>query len=504
MRHWSFTLPKQKQTKTKKQNTKEPKQTNKLFLRTVEMSWTIAIPSYKRPEGVLKKTIGTLKQYNIPASKIFVFVEADQVADYKAVIKPTDARVISRGKCANLGEARNAIIDYFPKDKKFIFMDDDVTAFKEVSNGKLVPLKSLTELINHGFALCKTNGYNLWGVYPAANAFYMKTAGEYTTDLRFIVGAFMGIINQKIKVNPDYVKEDYYLSLEYYLRDGGLIRFNKIAVRYGVKQAGGLSAEIANRAARDKEASDFLHEKYPELVRLNPLRKGEILLRKAPKLAGGAHRREENADTGNTERKILSIRNKARYNDAKEKLLVVLRATTIPKLGKPGTDATYNRARKLGSIGRTTTFGYGDTRHGIKEYATNAKHPELLRALVAFGNCVVPLNWEYNGITLNFGVKANKHKDTKNLGPSVIIGIGDFTGGDIKVWDAEDKDPKVIKLHDQPVMFNGGLLFHQTTPFKGERYTMIFYKQMWEGKVKGVTMKGSGSDDSELSGGIFA
>jgi len=101
-------------------------------------------------------------------------------------------------------------------------------------------------------------------------------------------------------------------------------------------------------------------------------------------------------------------------------------------------------------------------------------------------------------------VKANKHKDSKNLGRSVIIGIGDFKGGDIKVWDAEDKDPKVFDLHDKPVFFNGGLLFHQTTPFSGERFTMVFYKQMWEGTVKGVPMVGKGESEEVETGGIFA
>lgn len=461
------------------------------------MSWTIAIPSYKRPEGVLKKTIATLLHYKVPPAKIYVFVESDQVAEYKAVIG-SNARIMDRGKCANLGEARNAIIDHFPKGKQFIFMDDDVTGFKMVKAGKLVDIPSLLAVIKHGFDLCKKHGYHLWGVYPAANAFYMKSDVEYTTDLRFIVGAFMGIINQKITVNPKYIKEDYYLSIQYYLKDGGVIRFNKVAVKYGTKQPGGLSADIKRRLDKDKEACEFLKKSYPTLVRMNPQREGEILLNKAPKpISGGkappaVRRSADDADNNNTERKILPIRNKAKYEKAKAHLLDLLRQTNIPKLGKPGEGSTYNRARKLGSIGRTTTFGYGDTRQGIKEYATNRRHPELLRALAEFGNTVVPLGWDYNGITLNHGVKANKHKDTKNLGPSVIIGIGDFTGGDIRVWNAEDKDPKDIKLHDQPVMFNGGLLFHQTTPFKGERYTMIFYKQMWEGNVKGVKMEGSG------------
>jgi hypothetical protein len=78
------------------------------------------------------------------------------------------------------------------------------------------------------------------------------------------------------------------------------------------------------------------------------------------------------------------------------------------------------------------------------------------------------------------------------------------------VWDAEDKNGKAFNLHDQPLMFNGATHYHQTTPFKGERYTMIFYKQGKPGKTRGVTMKGKGEDektedeDEVYYGGIFA
>lgn len=219
----------------------------------------------------------------------------------------------------------------------------------------------------------------------------------------------------------------------------------------------------------------------------------------------------------------IPIRNKAKYEEAKERLLEVLRDTTLPKIGKPeraevsakrvekGYRRVTNRADVIGSIGRTITFGYGLRKFkGYGEFAPNKRHPELLKRLAEFGNRAVPKGWTYETITLNEGVKAKKHKDNKNVGDSVIIGIGDFTGGDIYVWDAEDKNKKAFNLHDQPVMFNGNTHFHQTAPFKGERYTMIFYKQGKPGKTRGVPMKGKGEDsDSEEEedvyyGGIFA
>ena len=167
---------------------------------------------------------------------------------------------------------------------------------------------------------------------------------------------------------------------------------------------------------------------------------------------------------------------------ARDNLLTILRNSTIPKI--------HSRIAQIGPIGRTTNFGHGDTRNGVKDYVTNGRQPELFRALAELGNLVVPVGWDYNGITLNHGVLAKKHKDSKNLGPSIIIGIGDFQGGAIRVWDAADEDPQEFDLKDTPIMFNGGLLYHETVPFTGERYTIIYYKQLFEGKAAGVEMIG--------------
>lgn len=194
-------------------------------------------------------------------------------------------------------------------------------------------------------------------------------------------------------------------------------------------------------------------------------------------------------ESTDTTRETIPIRNKARTLKILQDLLEELRNTTIPPIN--------SRKGIIGSIGRTITFGFGNTRRGFKEFSTNRRHPRLLKLLADFGNEVVPKGWEYNAITLNEGVKAKKHKDVLNIGRSVLIGIGDYEGGDVRVWDGEDKHPIVFDVKMNPVMFNGGLLYHQTTPFKGERYTIIYYKQKQEGTTKGVPMRGRGSQGDQ-------
>jgi hypothetical protein len=211
------------------------------------------------------------------------------------------------------------------------------------------------------------------------------------------------------------------------------------------------------------------------------------------------------AERTDTSIKSMGIRNKSAYNKARDELLTLLREHTVKKISNPSMTSSTNRGNVIGTIGRTETFGFGDTRRGFAPYATNDKKPELFKALVKFGNTVVPKGFDYQGITLNHGVKAKKHKDAKNVGPSILIGIGDFTGGKIRVWDGADKNPKDFDLHDKPVMFNGGLLYHETQPFNGERYTFIFYKQNRRprsGKIDGQTLRGSAK--SMNHGAIYA
>jgi hypothetical protein len=381
---------------------------------------------------------------------------------------------------------------------------------KEKKGEKLVDVKSLKDIIYKGFELCKKYGYTLWGLYPVANAFYMRAKDEYSTDLRFIVGGFVGIINKKRKVHLNY-KDDYERSIEAYKKDGGVIRFNHICVKHTVySKKGGVGMDQQERLKNSQKDAEWLMKKYPGLVRLNPQREGEVLLAKGEKVEGGVapKMRERDADFTDTRIYTPAIRAPTKVAKLRENLLEVLRRSTIPPIPKPSTAKNTNRGNKLGTIGRTMTLGFGDTRSGIKQFSTNAKYPELLKALIEYGNAIVPKGFEYNAITVNEGVKAKKHIDSKNAGVSYITGVGDFTGGKIRVFEKDSKAYNDYDLKDRAVGFNGGLLYHQTTPFKGERYTIIYYKQLWEGNITGFKTVGSGeaSEYERLlnDGAIFA
>jgi len=179
------------------------------------------------------------------------------------------------------------------------------------------------------------------------------------------------------------------------------------------------------------------------------------------------------------------------YEEAKATLLAELKKVTIPTLGNPSKPERRKhhgvRADVIGSIGRTATFGFGRTRmNGIAEFRFNKKWPDLLRALINFGNTIAEPGWRYTAITLNHGVQAKAHRDTSNVGRSIIIGIGDYTGGELRVWEPDGAFYTDLDLRDRPTLFNGALRTHETQPFSGDRFTIIYYRQKWEGSCVGM------------------
>jgi hypothetical protein len=195
------------------------------------------------------------------------------------------------------------------------------------------------------------------------------------------------------------------------------------------------------------------------------------------------------SDTRNPEEiKVLPIRNKSKYLEKREALLKALSGYTVPPV------SVATRANQIGmesgrmggekGVSRGVVFGFGDNRYGYNYFRKNKQHPEVYKALVEFGEALVPKGWDFQSIQLNHNVKAKKHIDKKNVGKSVIIGIGDYEGGDLRVFSPDSSKHKDYSIKDHPTMFNGALLPHETQAFsnptayeKGRgRYTIVYFR----------------------------
>ena len=113
-------------------------------------------------------------------------------------------------------------------------IDDDIRGFnKKAGTNTVKALGSLISLIERGFRIASAERCCLWGIYPVNSGLYMSDT--ITTDLRFIIGCFWGIISPRAHKDPRGIvirlpaKEDYARTLLAFERDGKVVRFNFVA-----------------------------------------------------------------------------------------------------------------------------------------------------------------------------------------------------------------------------------------------------------------------------------
>lgn len=138
---------------------------------------------------------------------------------------------------------------------------------------------------------------------------------------------------------------------------------------------------------------------------------------------------------------------------------------------------TWSRVNSAGR-GRSLNFGWGNVRKvGYSEFKANKTYPDIYQELqiMALSICPFPVN----SFVVNHNFQCNPHKD-KNKSDSVIVGLGDYKGGELRMskptehyggvyWEVEEYDIKY-----KPFQFNGYLHSHWTKEFTGERYSIIF------------------------------
>ena len=119
---------------------------------------------------------------------------------------------------------------------------------------------------------------------------------------------------------------------------------------------------------------------------------------------------------------------------------------------------------------RSFTFGITKGRfNGVVglSYASK-KYPEIYNEIVRLGNIICP--YEFQSIQLNNNVMCPPHKDSNNIGDSVLISFGDYTGCNI-VIEGEKYDAKYT-----PILFNGSELLHWNTyDLVGNKYSLVYF-----------------------------
>jgi len=83
-------------------------------------------------------------------------------------------------------------------------------------------------------------------------------------------------------------------------------------------------------------------------------------------------------------------------------------------------------------------------------------------------------DFKFTTIQYNQNHKCAKHIDGKNIGDSYIIAFGDYEGGELIVYDENDK-PTYIDIKNKFYKFNGSKFYHETADFTGTRYSLVYF-----------------------------
>ena len=243
--------------------------------------FVVAIPSYDRPKELNKKTLTMLEDNNISKNIITVFVaSAEQKKIYEEEIG-TDYKIVIGVK--GMANIRNFMTNYYPSGKKILFIDDDISRIVkgESSGMKITTVTNLKSLASNGFNLCKKHGYALWGLHPSSNPRSLKSDKLVTNNLKYIIGALYGVINDKsLKVSLDQA-EDYERTLKYYVKYGGMIRFNNYSGYTTYYAKGGMEAAGRTSSKEDSDKKQLV-KKYSQYAETYIRHNGRTEIRLKP------------------------------------------------------------------------------------------------------------------------------------------------------------------------------------------------------------------------------
>jgi len=86
---------------------------------------------------------------------------------------------------------------------------------------------------------------------------------------------------------------------------------------------------------------------------------------------------------------------------------------------------------------------------------------------------IAPAEFKYTTIQVNKNVKCKKHIDRYNKKDSMIIGLGDYTEGALRIYDKKD-NYEDINIKNKFHIFNGSN-YHETLDWTGTRYSVVYF-----------------------------
>ena len=82
-------------------------------------------------------------------------------------------------------------------------------------------------------------------------------------------------------------------------------------------------------------------------------------------------------------------------------------------------------------------------------------------------------DFKFKSVYVNRNTIVKKHVDSSNVGISLLVGLGDYTRGQTVLY-IKNK-PKKFHIKSNSLIFDGSEIEHKSEPFKGTRYSLVFF-----------------------------
>ena len=152
-----------------------------------------------------------------------------------------------------------------------------------------------------------------------------------------------------------------------------------------------------------------------------------------------------------------------------------LECITLPRSFRHNPESAVYHIKRTGTCrqvcARQACFGQVRYQHLLRETNWSKRKPHMMPLFRKFMASHRP-DFPFSSVFVNKNTICQQHTDSKNTGESLIVGCGNYTGGQtiLHLDKAEEFD---ITSHS--LVFNGVTIPHESLPFEGTRYSLVFF-----------------------------
>ena len=166
----------------------------------------------------------------------------------------------------------------------------------------------------------------------------------------------------------------------------------------------------------------------------------------------------------------LSVKDKTILKELYEELEEITIPTTYQKKGGQGHQIRTGTNKQKDA--RQTSFGKIYFQGKYKLSKSSEKYPHIMPLFKEFIDSHYP-DFKFKSVYVNKNTICKKHLDSSNVGESLLVGFGPYTGGQTTLY-IDDK-PKSFHIKTNSLIFNGSEIPHESDQFKGTRYSLVFF-----------------------------